>query len=74
VAARALIPVAQDFLSCFDGADHHVQPNEDQIDISHRDRDFAGDYKAAIENVIECFEQGDISVLPFFADDYLIER
>lgn len=68
------LPVAQDFLRCFDGADHHVQAHEDQIDIGHRDRDFAGDYKAAIEYVIECFEQGDIGVLPFFADDYLVER
>jgi hypothetical protein len=73
VAASAL-PLAQNFLCCFHGADHHVQANEDQIDIGHRDRDFAGDYKAAVEYVIEGFEHGDISVLPFFADDYPIER
>jgi hypothetical protein len=69
--ARASL--AQDFLGRLDRTNHHVQAHKDQIDVSHRDRDFAGDYKPAIEYVVECFEQGDISILPFLADDYLIE-
>ena len=68
------LPLAQDFLGRLDRTNHYVQANEDQVDVGYRDRDLSSDYQAAIEYVIECFEQGDVCVLPFFADDYLIER